>query len=152
MISTTVSTVGLIAVASLAIVAEVCRRRQELCTEATCSLQQLVARSAEAFGRTDGARLVEEQRLSLSPRFSSESRNAVIASLGKSFGEVQQALADSGTEVTAQDFMLCVLNYLQMDSKLASAIMSSSEEAYRQRRYRIRKRMPLPLCNVFGLK
>lgn len=147
--TTLISAIGLIVIASLMIVAEVIKRNCQ--GKNAISLQEELITAAQSFDETHAAAMVKDYRTRLNERIPASDRDEIIATLVHSFSRIQIFLEESHINMTKYDYVLCILSYLHIDNTIGSELMKCSEEALRQRKYRLRKRLPEAINTVFCL-
>lgn len=103
--------------------------------------QHQIALCAEMLQRRPEYDELEALRVHPSPVVTNERRDLLVNAIVNAFSDVYQELLSEYPTLNNQDCLYCLMSYMNYGTKLCAALTGNSEEAVRQRKYRIKKRI-----------
>ncbi len=103
--------------------------------------QQQIGLCAEMLQRRPEYSELEALRVHPSPVVTNERRDLLVNAIVNTFSDVYQELLSEYPTLNNQDCLYCLMSYMHYGTKLCAALTGNSEEAVRQRKYRIKKRI-----------
>lgn len=111
--------------------------------------QQQIALCVEMLQRRPEYDELEALRVHPSPIVTNERRDLLVNAIVNTFSDVYQELLSEYPTLNNQDCLYCLMSYMNYGTKLCAALTGNSEEAIRQRKYRIKKRIKPEVFDLF---
>ena len=109
--------------------------------------------SKELFTTLPSHRLIAQANLERNAEdISKEIQKDLYDSLVAQFSDVCNNLKDAYPALSSEDMMLCIMTYVGLNKDVISVLLKSSDDALRQRKSRLKKKIPIGLVDLFFCK
>ncbi len=109
--------------------------------------------SKELFATLPAHRLIAQANLEHNAEdISKDMQKELYDSLVAQFSDVCNNLKDSYPSLSSEDMMLAIMTYVGLNKDVISVLLKSSDDALRQRKSRLKKKIPIRLFDLFFCK
>ncbi len=109
--------------------------------------------SKELFVTLPAHRLIAQANLERNAEdISKEIQKELYDGLVAQFSDVCNNLKDAYPALSSEDMMLCIMTYVGLNKDVISVLLKSSDDALRQRKSRLKKKIPIGLFDLFFCK
>ncbi len=109
--------------------------------------------SKELFATLPAHRLIAQANLERNTEdISKEMQKELYDGLIAQFSDVCNNLKDAYPALSSEDMMLCIMTYVGLNKDVISVLLKSSDDALRQRKSRLKKKIPSGLFDLFFCK